>query len=252
MGDAISGVLNKALDDEIIPGNPALNLGKVLPKRIVDQDIDPLTADELYHPLNIAQNRFPRHYPLFLLLARTGVRIGEEIALKWADIDFNSRFIEVKRSIVRRRETTPKSGKSRRVDMSPQLAEVLKGHKHLSKKRALALGLGEFPEFVFTNDIGNPVDKENWRRRVFSKVLEKAEFRKIHIHDLRHTYATLRISKGDNIGDVSGQLGHFSVKLTLDVYYKWIPGKKTSQVYELDNLHSTAPFLHPGAFKKRN
>jgi integrase len=107
------------------------------------------------------------------------------------------------------------------------------------------LGLGELPEYVFTNDSGNPVDKDNWRRRVFSKALEKAELRKIRIHDLRHTYATLRISKGDNIADVSNQLGHHSVKLTMDVYYHWAPGKKKSEVDELDTLHLNAPTLHP-------
>ena len=92
-------------------------------------------------------------------------------------------------------------------------------------------------------------DKDNWRRRVFYKVLEKAGLRRIRIHDLRHTYATLRISKGDNIADVSKQLGHHSVKLTLDTYYHWIPGKKKSEVDELDDLtflHPSAPYTHPG------
>ena len=71
---------------------------------------------------------------------------------------------------------------------------------------------------------------------VFSKALTKAKLRKIRIHDLRHTYATLRISKGDNIADVSKQLGHHSVKLTLDTYYHWIPGKKKSEVDGLDDI----------------
>jgi integrase len=65
--------------------------------------------------------------------------------------------------------------------------------------------------------------------------LEKAELRRIRIHDLRHTYATLRISKGDNIADVSNQLGHFSEAFTLKIYYHWIPGKKKSEVDELDD-----------------
>jgi integrase len=58
----------------------------------------------------------------------------------------------------------------------------------------------------------------------------------------------LRISKGDNIADVSKQLGHHSVKLTMDVYYHWIPGKKKSEVDALDNLtptHPNAPHLRP-------
>jgi len=80
------------------------------------------------------------------------------------------------------------------------------------------------------------VDVNNWRRRIYNKALEKAKLRKIRIHDLRHTYATLRISKGDNIDDVSKQLGHFSTKFTLDVYNHWMPGKKKAEVDGLDDI----------------
>jgi integrase len=52
---------------------------------------------------------------------------------------------------------------------------------------------------------------------------------------MRHTYATLRIAKGDNIADVSKQLGHHSVKLTLDTYNHWMPGKKKAEVDGLDD-----------------
>jgi integrase len=91
---------------------------------------------------------------------------------------------------------------------------------------------------VFTNEKGGLLDKDNWRRRVFLKALKKAELREIRVHDLRHTYATLRISKGDNIQDVSNQLGHHSVKLTLDVYSHWIPGKKKDEVDALDDIYT--------------
>ena len=102
---------------------------------------------------------------------------------------------------------------------------------------------------MFTNEKGGLVDKDNWRHRIFNKVLEKAELRRIRIHDLRHTYATLRISKCDNIADVSAQLGHHAVKLTLDVYNHWLPGKKKSQVDALDSMHLDAPYTHLGKEK---
>lgn len=129
--------------------------------------------------------------------------------------------------------------------MSLQLTETMKEHHVECKKKGLVLGIGEAPEHVFTNNNGNLIDKDNWRRRVFNKVLEKAKSRKIRIHDLRHTYATLRISAGHNIADVSAQLGHHSVKLTMDVYYHWLPGQNKSQVDELDSMHSNAPHPHP-------
>jgi integrase len=236
--DVISGVLTKALDDEVIGANPALALKmkNALGRKDSGAHINALEADELKTLLDCVKRHYSEHYTLFLLLARTGLRIGEALALKWGDIDFNSRFIEVKQSIVRGKLSTPKSGKTRRVDMSVQLTEALKDHELESKKKGFALGLGDAPEFVFTNEKGRVIDKDNWRRRVFKKALEKAELRQIRIHDLRHTYATLRISKGDNIADASKQLGHHSVKLTLDTYYHWIPGKKKFEVDELDDL----------------
>ena len=179
------------------------------------------------------------------------MRIGEALALRWRDIDFIGRFIEVKWSVVRGRVSTPKSGKSRRVDMSSQLADTLKIHLTESKKRGLALSIGE-NETVFMNKHGNIIDVNNWQRRVFSKALVKAEMRKIRIHDLRHTYATLRLQAGHNIVDVSNQLGHHSVKLTLDVYGHWVPGQDKSQVDALDSLHLSAPYTHPNAnFKEK-
>lgn len=165
------------------------------------------------------------------------------------NVDLNGRFIEVRHSLVRGRLSTPKSGKSRRVDMSLQLTENLKTHFKKSIEKVIKTGLGDAPAYVFTNGVGHPIDKDTWRRRVFAKALKRAGLRKIRIHDLRHTYATLRITKGDNIADVSNQLVHHSVKLTLDTYYHWMPGKNKSEVDSLDDLHwalhQSAPYTHP-------
>ena len=132
--------------------------------------------------------------------------------------------------------------------MSKYLTATLINHRTACKRKGLALGLGDEPEYVFTNRIGGFMDQSHYRRRVFKKALKKAGLREIRIHDLRHTYATLRISKGDNIADVSKQLGHYSVKLTLDTYYHWTPGSKKSEVDELDTLIFEQPSApsHPG------
>jgi len=235
MKDVISGVLAQAVDHEIIPANPARDLKKVIKRKDYRASIDPLTVEELRTLLDTVQAHYTEHYPLFLLLARTGMRIGEALALQWGDMDFAGRFINVNKSLVRGRISTPKSGKSRRVDMSLQLADTLKRHRHNMKKKGLALGLGDAPAYVFTDRTGGPIDKDNWRHRVFNKVLEKAGLRKIRIHDLRHGYATMRISQGHNISDVSKQLGHHSVKLTLDTYFHWMPGSNKAEVDQLDD-----------------
>ncbi len=244
MKNVISGVLNDAVDDEVIDANPVYRIKYTNNKEDKSKDVNPLTAKELDHLLKTAQKHYADNYVLFLLLSRTGLRIGEALALEWGDINYKNRYIEVKRSIVRGRISSPKNGKQRRVDMSLQLTEALKERMDGIKLR-LVVPDEEKPNLVFPNTQGGYIDKNNWRRRVFKKALEKAKSRKVRIHDLRHTYATLRIAKGDNIADVSNQLGHHSVKLTLDVYHHWMPGDKKSEVDALDNLHSDAPHTHP-------
>ena len=241
----LSSILTEAVDDELIPLNPATGVRKVIGKGET-KEINPLSATELNTLLKAVEKHLPEHYPMFLLLARTGMREGEAIGLKWDDIDFNGRFIEVRRSYSKANYSPTKSRKPRRVDMSPQLTETLLAHRKAILEKGLRLGIGE-PENVFINNSGKPINVDNWRPRVFNKALKKAKVRKIRIHDLRHTYATLRIAKGDNIADVSNQLGHHSVKLTLDTYYHWIPGKLKNEVDALDDLHLSAPQAHPEA-----
>ena len=69
--------------------------------------------------------------------------------------------------------------------------------------------------------------------------------RQIRTHALRHSYATIRLMKGHNVGDVSYQLGHSSIKITYDVYAHWMPGQFKSEVDELDNMQPSATYPQP-------
>jgi integrase len=232
----LSCILSEAVDDEIISTHPALRTGKLI-KRKDDEAkaIAPFTWEEKDLFERTLKEHFPRYYPFFLTALRTGLRLGELIALQPGDLDFNGGFIEVRRNFAKGHLTSTKSGKTRRVDMSKELSETLRAYLVERKKDTLRHGWKEMPEWLFYNDEGKRLDEGNLRRRVFYKVLEKAGLRHIRIHDLRHTYATLRIGKGDNILDVSKQLGHSSVKITLDVYAHWVPGAKKSEVDGLDS-----------------
>jgi integrase len=132
--------------------------------------------------------------------------------------------------------------------MSLQLTDVLKKVLRQRKIDTLKKGWGNLPEWVFITDVGKPC-YESYPRRVFYRVIEKAGLRKIRLHDLRHTYATLRITKGDNVADVSKQLGHHSVKFTMDIYYHWIPGGNKNEVDGLDDMDSAATICNLSATK---
>jgi integrase len=95
---------------------------------------------------------------------------------------------------------------------------------------------------VFTNDAGKPTDPDNFRKRVWPKILAKAELRTIRIHDLRHTYASLLIGQGESLAYVKEQMGHHSIRVTVDTYGHLVPGGNKAAVDRLDTLiHRTKP-----------
>jgi len=235
----ISSILNHALEDGLITTNPAIRLGRLIKTKDRKADIIPLTRDEAKTLLDTIQEHYPRYYPLFLCALRTGLRLGELLALEWGDIDFNGGFIEIRRAYVEGRITTPKSGKIRRVDMSKQLAETIRILKTERKKEALAKGWDGIPPLVFTNEAGRVIDHGNLRRRVFWKALEKAGLRRIRLHDLRHTFASLLIQQGESLAYVRDQLGHHSIQVTVDTYGHLVPGANRGAVDKLDNDKTT-------------
>ena len=245
----VSGVLSHALDSELIENNPIIGLKLIQKKTTLE--IEPLSKEDVVLLLGSAQQyEGGAFYPSILCALRTGMRIGEIKALKWRDLDFENRLIEVKRSCRKGRITKPKNGKSRRVDMTPQLADTLKALQTAQKRKALQKGRS-FSEWVFTNNRGGMLTYKTFRKGLMA-CLKLAKLRKIRIHDLRHAYATIRLLSGHNIGDISYQLGHSSIKITYDVYGHWLPGKFKSEVDELDNLHPTAPPLHPKTDGSKN
>jgi integrase len=84
---------------------------------------------------------------------------------------------------------------------------------------------------VFAMCKGTPLDAQNIVNRYFKPLLQCAELPDIRWHDLRHTYATLLLSRGTHPPYVQKSLGHTSVQLTLDRYSHWMPsmGRNTAQ-----------------------
>jgi integrase len=102
-------MLNHAVEDGILEHNPAARVGRVLaPRRSASQDIHPLSRDELNLLLGAVRQNAPSYYCLFLCLARTGMRLGEALALQWGDIDWHGRFAEVRRNFTLGKITSPK------------------------------------------------------------------------------------------------------------------------------------------------
>ena len=144
----LSSLLSHAVEDGLITINHALKPGKFLPKVSKRRAINPLTRQEVTNFLEKVKDRAPGYYPIFLCAVRTGLRQGELIALQWGDIDFHERFLEIQRSYTRGKIATPKSGETRRVDMSLVLTQALKDLRMERQLDAAANGWKEIPTFT--------------------------------------------------------------------------------------------------------
>ncbi len=230
----LSSLFNQAIEDGLVQHNPALKPGKILKVKAKAADVNPLTREEEAAFLTAVQERCVGYYPFFLTLLRTGCRLGEALALQPGDLDFRGRFIEIRRNFTNGRLTTPKNGKTRRVDMSARLADVLQ--QHLVNQELEALGQErQKPEWVFTNETHTMLDPDNVRKRVFYKLLEKTGLRRIRIHDLRHTVATRLLMNGESPAYVKEQMGHSSIQITVDLYCHWLPSSNRQAVDRLDD-----------------
>lgn len=249
----LSSILSGAVEDEVIDVNFSIQLGKKVKKFLQkikrSEGVNFFTREEVRIFLAGVKRHFPEHYPFFICAVRTGMRAGELIGLQPGDIDFNGRFIEVKRGIVRGKEAPPKNDKSRRVDMSRQLAEALKEHMLETKKKMLKEGLKDAPKWLFYNNDGGYSDINNIRKRYFYKCLEKIGLRRIRFHDLRHTFASLLISQGESLAYVRDQMGHSSIQVTVDTYGHLVPGSNIQAVDRLDDMQPVATPAQPDGFE---
>jgi len=234
----LRALLEEAVESGIVPVNVARRAGKfVKGKADRGEKIQFFSRDELALFLETAKTEALVYYPMFLCLARTGVRIGEAIGLQCGDLDFAGFGIEVRRNIVKGRVGTPKNGRTRRVDMSQQLAQVLRGE--IANRKAQLLRLGKSADelgnlWLFQSGAGGPLD-DSKIRKVLARLLVKARLPRRNLHSLRHSFASLLIQNGESLAYVRDQLGHSSIQITVDTYGHLVPGGNRRAVNRLDD-----------------
>ncbi len=240
-------LFSHAIEDGIVKANPATGMPKYFKKvRVVHEEIQPLSAEEVPVFLSAAiegdrKKRYkdvPEYYPLFLCAIHTGLRAGELAGLQWGDIDWRSKFIVVRRSVKDGKVNPTKNGKIRRVDMSDTLASELQAMRRRPMESYLKNGKNEIPEWAFCDSDGGLLDMNNVRNRYFHKCLQAASLRQIRFHDLRHTFASLLLQNGESLAYVKEQMGHSSIKVTVDVYGHLVPGANRQAVNRLPGSKS--------------
>lgn len=187
---------------------------------------------------------------LFLTALSTGLRLGEILALKWSDIDFDTSNLTVKRTLQRVTvidregnrvskviEQTPKTKNSiRTIPIPRNILVKLKDHKVQQSKNKLHLGeLYANNDYVFCDKLGYPINDKRPNRNLKS-VLNKLGIEPLKFHGLRHTYATRLFEANVPPKTVQVLMGHYDISITLDIYTHVMENTKVEAVNKLNEI----------------
>lgn len=216
--------LTQAVMDGLIPRNAA---EAVRPPQLKREEIQPLNAGQVRALLQAAETADDRLRTFYAVAVRTGMRPGEMLALRWSDVDLEGNAtVRINRSLSDGEFTAPKTARSRRrITLSPATIAALKLHrKHQLEESMAKAGLWEDHGLVFPSSVGTPKSQRNLNRE-FKNAIKRAGLPEhFRLYDLRHTCATLLLSRNVHPKYVQELLGHASIALTLDTYSHVIPG----------------------------
>ncbi|WP_181767103.1 tyrosine-type recombinase/integrase [Streptomyces albidus (ex Kaewkla and Franco 2022)] len=219
----LRSALQQAVREELIARNVA---------RIVDtptvtrREVQPLDRSEARLLLKAAHPH--RLFALWLLLVSTGLRRGEVLALTWDDIDFERKQFRVRRNLQRIKQElvfgTPKTARSlRTISLPERCVRELRAHKAAQREERAAAGdrwdpLKHQPAgLAFTTPTGRPTDPRSLNR-MLTVLCRSANVRRVRVHDLRHTCASLLLEQGVDARTIMETLGHSTISMTLDTY----------------------------------
>jgi integrase len=209
----VKALLATAHEEGVIRGNPAAGVRLVIEQQAeaADAHVKALSENELRRLLD----EMPPGWRLFFeFLSHTGLRIGEAIALRWSDLDFNRRRVSVERRFYRGTFDQPKSKYGRRkVPLSEGMARELE---------ARWLLVDDVEGLVFPSEAGTVIDSSNLMQRVLKKAGRRAGVPWVGFHSFRHTCATTLFRSGLNAKQVQVWLGHHSPAFTLGTYVHFL------------------------------
>ena len=238
---ALRAVMNAAVEDGLIEVNPASKVGRFTKSEKPVRQASAMSRVEAEQFLASAKELCPDLWALFLMALRAGLRKGELIAVKWGDVQFGSseddhnRYLLVQRNFVHGKFTTPKSKKSRRVDLSRELRRVLLELRDTRLLGAMMAGkTGIADDLIFPSKAGTVLDPNNLVHYHFLPCLEHAGLRHFRFHDLRHTFGSLLIQDGASLAYVRDQMGHSSIQVTVDTYGHLVAGADINWIDGLD------------------
>ena len=221
--------LKQAVMDGLIPRNAT---EAVKPPQPTREEIHPLTPEQAKLLLQVAHEPGDRLEALYVLAIHTGLRQGELLGLKWDDVDLDDGSLQVRRTLAITKNgfvfTSPKTSGSRRsVKLTQRATEALRSHLERQLREIDRVGsLWSENDLIFASETGEPLDRRAVTKLKFKPLLKRAGLPEIRFHDLRHTCATLLLTRNVNPKIVSEMLGHSTIAITLDTYSHVLPNMR--------------------------
>lgn len=163
-------------------------------------------------------------YVLFRLLAFSGMRKGEALALTWNDLNFTSNELRINKAISEGKYNrlyvkSTKTGDSRTIKMDDKTMTILKEWKKKQKQDYFILGINttQPKQLVFSNE-KNEFIKPQKTIKWINQIQKKYKLAKVTTHGLRHTHCSLLFEAGASLKEVQDRLGHSDVKTTMNIY----------------------------------
>lgn len=228
MRTVLSSALTRAMREELIPRNVARLV--TLPTW-TRGEVSAWSAEEARQFLATARGH--RLYPAFLMLLVYGLRRGEVLGLRWSDVDFKTSTIRIRQQVQRVGRQlvvgpTKTQTSKRDLPMLELVGAVLTELHDAQEARA---------ELVFTTSTGRPIEPSNFVR-TFEMLCATAGVRRIRVHDLRRTVATLLSKFGVPARDAQLILGHSRISLTQEVYTGVDRESRAEAVRQLEGLYA--------------
>ncbi len=228
--------LKDAAEAGLLARNPA---SLVRAPRVPKPSMEVWSADEARRFIDSIET--DRLRALWILMITTGVRRGEALGLQWNDVDMNLSRLAIRRSRVavgyEVLEAEPKTRSARRsVSLDSTTVRALVTHRRHQREERLAAGPAWIEsEYLFTTEDGSPLHPGRVSK-LFMQHVDASGLRRIRLHDLRHTAATLALTAGVHPKVVQERLGHANVSVTLDVYSHVLEGLQEDAASKVESL----------------
>lgn len=208
--------------------------------RHTQREVQPLDQEQAKRLLRVAQGS--RLDCIIIVALTTGMRLGEILALRWTDIDVEERVLEVRHTVDYIKghgwvESEPKTEHGRRSLLLPHVTvDALKGHRTYQLEVRLTAGVTWKEQgLVFPNRDGGYFRRPRLYA-IFKKLLQESNLPDMHFHDLRHSAATILLSRGVPIKVIQEILGHGNISTTMNIYGHVLPSMHRNAMDDMDDF----------------